>query len=129
MMSFLTQMMYGKLMKHALYKWSSTLILSTPNKLSPEGLKGVFLQKVIGREWKAWDTTHKKIYTSFEILNIIKKNFKINKTIGYYYDPTIRFIDNSRFFNQVSSKLKEYWTSNIILSRFGFNFIIICSKN
>jgi len=64
------------------------LLISTPNKHSPEGLAGCYWkEKIRGkRKWDAWDSTHVYIYSSWEILKLLKRiGFKIDLVTGYHY--------------------------------------------
>ena len=50
------------------------LIISTPNRYSPEGLGDYYWgERIRGWErWTAWDSTHVHIYSSSEILRLLK---------------------------------------------------------
>ena len=55
-------------------KPGGSLILSTPNRFSPEGLGGYYWGEKIGGwgKWDAWDSTHIHIYSSLEIFSPLK---------------------------------------------------------
>lgn len=90
----------------------ATLILSTPNRLSPEGLYGYYYaEKLRGVRWTAWDPTHHRIYTSFELLRILRRSgWHPDSVIGYYYG------------GRLSLPLTS--SARFPLNRFGFNTIV-----
>ncbi len=90
------------------------LLISTPNRWSPEGLYGYYYgEKILKKRWKAWDGTHQVIYSSREFLTALKRNgWSPREVIGYYYSGAWRFslpISSSR---------------NWPMNRFGFNTIV-----
>lgn len=100
-----------------------TLILATPNRLSLEGLGGYYWgERIRGwSKWNAWDTSHVHIYTSFEVLRLIRTSgFYINKVIGYYFEAYLPFVGNCR--------LPITKSTVFPLNRFGFTSIIACQK-
>ena len=98
---------------------SGSLHLSTPNRMSPEGLYGYYWGELLrGRVWKAWDETHGRIYSSFELLRAIERAaWKPDRIVGYHYKARglslIPFVEVSHSFP---------------LNRFGFNSIVLSSK-
>jgi len=104
-------------------KPGSRLIISTPNKLSPEGLGGYYWgEKIRGwGKWDAFDPTHVHIYSSPEILQLVKSSgFSVNKIIGYYYEGTLPLIGRW--------KLPLVKSTMFPLNRIGFNIILDCHK-
>lgn len=103
------------------------LIISTPNRLSPEGFVGYLNQRKTGIQWNAWDRTHLKIFSSFEFIGLIRKSgFKLRKVIGYYYKSE-RLLFKLPFMG--------YWLRIPIsnsavtpINRFGFNTIVLAQK-
>src|SRR5207244_1612553 len=49
-----------------------SLVISTPNWLSLEGLAGFYFQIRRHERWTAWDSTHVRIYSSFELVRVLK---------------------------------------------------------
>src|SRR5262245_22491235 len=98
------------------------LIISTPNKLSPEGLGEYYWgEKVLGRNWNAWDPTHVYIYSSWEIVRVLKAAGLVrDKITGYYYKGRLPVIG--------------YWSlpmkssSVFPFNRLGFDIILECHK-
>ena len=89
------------------------LLLSTPNKMSPEGLEGYYWGELIrGVPFKAWDNTHQRIYSSFGIRGALRRAaWRPLKTMGDYYGGRISLpLDVSYRFP---------------LNRFGFNTSIV----
>ena len=92
------------------------LLLSTPNRMSPQGLYGYYYAELIrGVPFKAWDDTHQRIYSSFEILASLRRaGWRTLKTVGYHYQGRISLpVDVSYRFP---------------LNRFGFNTIILSER-
>ena len=97
------------------------LIISTPNKFSPEGLGGYYWSEKIrgGGKWDAWDPTHVHIYTSLEILQLVRASgFSVNKMIGYYYEGTLPLIGRW--------KLPLMSSATFPLNSIGFDIILDC---
>lgn len=95
------------------------LLLSTPNRYSLQGLKGYYWEEKIRRigVWNAWDPTHIYIYSTPEILNILKRHgFSIERTVGYWYGKN-RYL-----------RLPLYASSLFPINYVGFNTIIKCRK-
>jgi 2-polyprenyl-3-methyl-5-hydroxy-6-metoxy-1,4-benzoquinol methylase len=100
-----------------------TFIVSTPNRLSPEGLGGYFWGEKIRRRgmWTAWEPTHVHIYTSSEILRLLRATgFVVDTTIGYYYEGRLPVIGHWR--------LPWVKSSMFPLNLLGFNIIVKCHK-
>ena len=90
-------------------------LLSTPNKISTVGLHGYYYKELIrGVRFKAWDNTHQRIYSSFEILTSLQRaGWRPLKIAGYYYGGVI--------------SLPLVASYRFPLNRFGFNTIILCN--
>ncbi len=102
---------------------SGKLIISTPNKHSPEGLGGHYWSEKIRHQerWDAWDPTHVKIYSANELLALLRDTgFSIEKVTGYHYRGRLPVIGRWR--------LPLEATSHAPLNRFGFNVIIECRR-
>jgi len=94
----------------------ATMILSTPNRWSPEGLYGHYwLEKVRGAgKWRGWDTTHRHIYSSWELLGCLRRHhWRPRTVVGYYYQ--------SRFSHSVPLTSSSFWP----LNRIGFKTIVV----
>lgn len=93
------------------------LLLSTPNRMSPVGLYGYYYAELLrGVPFKAWDQTHKRIYSSFEIRASLKSaGWKVVRTVGYHYQ-------GYRF------SLPLDVSYRFPMNRFGFNTIVLCSR-
>jgi 2-polyprenyl-3-methyl-5-hydroxy-6-metoxy-1,4-benzoquinol methylase len=100
-----------------------TLLLSTPNRHSPEGLYGFYYGEKIKRagKWLAWESTHVYIYSASEIIRIAEgQGLSVSTVAGYWYRgklPVIGFWGSPRL---VSSRFP--------LNRFGFNVVLSCRK-
>jgi 2-polyprenyl-3-methyl-5-hydroxy-6-metoxy-1,4-benzoquinol methylase len=92
------------------------LLLSTPNKMSPEGLYGYYYAELIrGVPFRAWDATHQRIYSSFGVRAALKRaGWRLRKTVGYYYRGRI--------------SLPLVVSHRFPLNRFGFNTIVLCER-
>lgn len=109
---------------YSLLSQKGTLIISTPNKYSLESFGGYYLNERLFRKeiWTAWDITHKYIYNSFEIKKLLlKSGYKIERTIGYYYDGEIPYLGEIK----VPLKMSSLFPINMV----GFNTIMKCSRN
>jgi 2-polyprenyl-3-methyl-5-hydroxy-6-metoxy-1,4-benzoquinol methylase len=103
-------------------KRDGKLVISTPNKLSPEGLGEYYWgEKVLGRTWNAWDSTHVYIYSSWEIVRVLKTSgLAVDQITGYYYKGRLPVIG--------------YWSlpmkssSVFPFNRLGFDIILKCHK-
>ena len=95
------------------------LIISTPNRYSPEGLGDYYWgERIRGWErWTAWDSTHVHIYSSSEILRLLKTTgFAVDRVTGYYYEGRLPFIGRW--------KLPLTKSAMFPLNRLGFNVIV-----
>jgi 2-polyprenyl-3-methyl-5-hydroxy-6-metoxy-1,4-benzoquinol methylase len=100
------------------------LLLSTPNKFSLEGLNGHYLlEKVLRRgKWNAWDNTHVHIYSSPEIIKLLKDNgYCLDKIVGFWYETGLPVLGRLR--------LPFQKTERYPFNRFGFKIILSCTKN
>lgn len=98
-----------------------TLLISTPNRVSPEGLGGYYWgEKIRGwGKWTAWDDTHVKIFSSFEFLRLLRQTgWVIEKVIGYWYRGLLPA--------GVTWSLPFSSTSCPPFNRLGFNTIVRC---
>ena len=117
---------YGEaLLRNAIrvLKPGGKLIISTPNKFSPEGLGGYYWGEKIrgGGKWYAWDGTHVHIYSSKEILRLLKVcGFAVDRIIGYYYEGRLPVIGRWR--------LPFVKSTLFPLNRIGFNIILECHR-
>jgi 2-polyprenyl-3-methyl-5-hydroxy-6-metoxy-1,4-benzoquinol methylase len=108
---------------HRLLVAGGRLLLSTPNRFSPEGLAGYYWTERIRRKavWKAWDPTHVHIYSSFEIIRLLRsKGFEVERATGYDYHLPMPRLGRVRLGISRSSAFP--------LNRFGFNLILECVK-
>ncbi|MCW8091225.1 class I SAM-dependent methyltransferase [Alteromonas sp. ASW11-130] len=99
------------------------LIISTPNKFSPEGLGGYYWgEKIRGHgKWTAWDSTHIHIYSSSEIIQLLKTSgFVVDRITGYYYEGTLPVIGRWKLPLKKSTKFP--------LNQIGFNIVVECHK-
>ena len=60
-------------------------LISTQNRVSLEGFKGRAWAWCRGREWKAWDDTHRHIFAFRELVHEVGRRLEILETGGYYY--------------------------------------------
>jgi len=100
-----------------------SLIISTPNRFSPEGLGGYYWGEKIRSwgKWAAWDSTHVHIYSSLEILQLLKtRGFAMDRIIGYHYEGKLPVIGRW--------KLPLVKSTMFPVNRIGFNIIIECHK-
>jgi 2-polyprenyl-3-methyl-5-hydroxy-6-metoxy-1,4-benzoquinol methylase len=104
-------------------KSGGALIISTPNKLSPEGVGGYYWGEQIRKEgkWDAWDPTHVYVYSSVEMIRVLKSNgFVVERIIGYYYEGRLPIIGRWRLPIDMSARFP--------LNRLGFNVMFYCRK-
>jgi len=104
-------------------KPNGKLIVSTPNRLSPEGVGGYYWgEKIRGwGKWDAWDSTHVHIYTSCGILSLLKRiGFAVDRITGFYYEGRLPVIGNWRL-PLVKSRVFPF-------NRVGFNIMIECHR-
>lgn len=91
---------------------TGSLLVSTPNRMSPEGLYGYYYAELLrGIPWKAWDATHQHVYSSVEVLGKLRQvGWRPETVVGYHYQGRISLpVKASRRFP---------------LNRFGFNTLI-----
>lgn len=93
---------------------SGHLLLTTPNRMSPDGLYGYYYaEKLRGLRYKAWDPTHQRIYSSFEILALLKRcGWEPELIVGYYYKGRISLPFES--------------CKSFPMNRLGFNIMALC---
>jgi 2-polyprenyl-3-methyl-5-hydroxy-6-metoxy-1,4-benzoquinol methylase len=99
------------------------LMISTPNRCSPEGLGGYYWgERIRGWErWTAWDSTHVHIYSSSEILHLLETSgFAVDRVTGYHYGGRLPVIGRW--------KLPLSKSTMFPLNRIGFNIMIECHK-
>jgi 2-polyprenyl-3-methyl-5-hydroxy-6-metoxy-1,4-benzoquinol methylase len=103
-------------------KPGGTLIISTPNKFSLKGLKGYYWgEKIRGRTWHAWDRTHVHIYSSGEIIRLIRKcRLSVQGIMGFWYEGALPLVGQFR-----PPVLKSV---HFPFNRIGFNTIVECRK-
>ena len=108
---------------HRILHSGGRLLLSTPNRFSLEGLSGCYLGERILRngKWNAWDNTHVHIYSSFEIIELMKaKGYYIDRIDGFCYDIRLPIFGRLRLPFQ-KTKLYPF-------NRFRFNIILDCIR-
>jgi SAM-dependent methyltransferase len=99
------------------------LLLSTPNRFSPEGLGGYYWgEKIRGwGRWNAWDDTHVEIYSAPGIVRLLRScGFLVERVTGYWYEGNLPLIGRFRLPLRQSSKFP--------LNRLGFNTVLECRK-
>ena len=99
------------------------LLLSTPNRFSMEGLVGYYWGEKLRKwdKWNAWDATHVHIYSTQEIIKLLKQcGFTVSAVTGYWYEADFPVIGHSRLPLAVSQRFP--------LNRMGFNLILKCRK-
>lgn len=100
-------------------KKEGKIVISTPNKLSIEGIRGRIFEILGGTKWVAWDSSHKKIFSSTEFISMLERYFVIKKLLAYYnYIP----VTNAHFLDF----LRYTYFDAFPLNRFGFNIIALC---
>ena len=103
---------------------TGTLIISTPNVFSVEGLVGLFWSIKKGQKYVAWDKNHKKLFNSFEFVSAVKEHgFCVEKVIGYYYNSSDKLPVIKKHISLPFSSVSRY-----PINMFGFNIIIIATK-
>jgi 2-polyprenyl-3-methyl-5-hydroxy-6-metoxy-1,4-benzoquinol methylase len=115
-----------KLLKniHQVLKEDGVILLSTPNRLSLEGARGVVMERAARINWNAWDAEHKHVYTSIEIIQLLRRFFKIEKVVGYYYTPMIPCMKYDIVKKIGLDKAHYLAFDNRILSMLGFITLI-----
>ena len=99
------------------------LILSTPNRFSPEGIGGYYWGEKIrsGDKWTAWDQTHVHIYSSLEIVKLLKTiGFAVDRITGYHYEGGLPVIGRW--------KLPLVKSTRFPFNLVGFNIMFECHK-
>jgi 2-polyprenyl-3-methyl-5-hydroxy-6-metoxy-1,4-benzoquinol methylase len=99
------------------------LLLSTPNRCSPEGLGGYYWgEKIRGwGRWNAWDDTHVEIYSARGILRLVRTcGFIVERVTGYWYEGNLPLIGRWRLPLRQSGMFP--------MNRLGFNTVLECRK-
>lgn len=99
------------------------LLISTPNRHSPEGLGGYYWGEKLRKRgrWTAWDKTHVHIYSSREILQLLAASgLTVMGTTGYHYEGHLPVIGKWKLPLQQSRRFP--------LNRFGFNVVVECRR-
>jgi len=100
-------------------KSGGQLLLSTPNRYSLQGLKGYYWEEKMRRtrRWDAWDQTHVHIYSTPEILKLLKsQRFSIERTTGFWYGKNGYL------------RLPFYACSLFPINYLGFDAIVACTN-
>ncbi len=74
------------------------LLISTPNRRSLEALVGHISGLFTGRKWRAWDDSHRRIYSPAEIKAEVSAFFDILKLTGFYLMHKGRFVPSGLCF-------------------------------
>ncbi|MBN1608702.1 MAG: class I SAM-dependent methyltransferase [Polyangiaceae bacterium] len=104
-------------------KPGATLIISTPNRWSLEGLGDYYWgEKIRGwRRWDAWNVTHVHIYSSLELRRALRAGgFVMDRLVGYWYRGTLP--------GGINVRLPFDSMTRFPLNHFGFNTIVSCHK-
>ncbi len=104
-------------------KPGGALLLSTPNRWSLEGLGGyLWGEKLRGwGKWMAWDPTHVHVYSSGEILRLVKAaGFAVENVAGLNYAGPLPLVGTVGPALASSAR----WPMN----RLGFDTIVECRK-
>lgn len=105
---------------HQVLKQDGVALLSTPNRLSLEGARGVVMERAARISWNAWDVKHKHVYTSIESIRLLRQFFRIERVVGYYYVPMIPCMKYDVVKKSGLDKTHYLAFDNRILSMFGF---------
>lgn len=100
------------------------LIVSTPNRWSLEGLVGYYWGEKMRKwdKWNAWDSSHVKIFNSFEFLKLLRsQSLRVNKLLGYWYRARLPLV-------KVDFSLPFQACSKFPINMFGFNIIVAAEK-
>lgn len=122
----------GELLRIA--KEGASIYISTPNRFSLAAAEGRFIELLNkGYKWNAWDTSHKYIYSSFELVAFLK-NFRANiKSVrGFYYLPGSLLVRMpfviSNFLGFLSYLISKYLGRIFPFKYIGFTTIIELKK-
>jgi SAM-dependent methyltransferase len=66
------------------------LLLSTPNRLSLESVRGLVNYLRHGTPWTARDETHRTIYTRAAVKRLLQPRFQVERIYGYWLVPDFR---------------------------------------
>ena len=106
----------------ALLKPKATLLISTPNLFSPEGMAGKTRELITGNKFMAWDEGHKHLFTSFSFINLLKRHqLTIKKVVGFHFGMTVPLSDFKITVPFCVSQRPP-------LNRLGFNTIVLAEK-
>lgn len=95
------------------------LMLSTPNVASPEGIVGTWRARKNGERFKAWDNSHKTLFTSAGLLKLLRQSgFRIERVAGYYFD--VSMLPGLKSGLRIPVRSASMWPFN----RFGFNILV-----
>lgn len=102
----------GKLLSPA-----GVLLVSTPNRMSPLGLKDYYFRELLlrGERWTAWHPNHVHVYSTCELKRMLKEcGYAVERITGYWYD--------------FMSFLKVPFSSSAVFpfNHFGFNIVLEC---
>lgn len=111
-------------------KKGGTLIISTPNRNSVEGIFSRAYCRAVNKKWNAWDPTHVHIFSFRELLIILEKDFRIDDVKGLYFlckpfEIISRLYPRARSIRKLTDKK---FTKNKIMKRLAFNVIVKCTK-
>ena len=114
-----------QLLEHAfrVLRPGGLLVLSTPNRWSLEGLTGYYVEEKLRRRerWQAWDPTHRHVYSSREILGLVRRaGWSIEAVRGYWYATEVPRIGHVRLPLEASGHFP--------LNRLGFNLALRARK-
>lgn len=96
---------------------AGALLVSTPNRVSPIGLKDYYIRELLlrGERWTAWHPNHVHVYNTWEFKRMLKAcGYSVERLTGYWYD----FV--SVFKVPISS------SSLFPVNHFGFNIVLEC---
>jgi SAM-dependent methyltransferase len=99
------------------------LLISTPNRISLEGLRGKIQQLITGVEYNFWDENHRYIYRSFEFARLVKEYFTLQRVWGYMplfavsksVEKILQKNPLYRFFSQPVKSLLKWFCFDIII--------------